>query len=65
MFKLNNLVDYETGRIALDQFAVQGGDKTSLKVTIIPREKDVTSQKSSILRVLDEDIDVNVTQVRI
>lgn len=58
-------IDYETGRIALDQFSVQGGDKTSLKVTIIPREKDVTSQKSSILRVLDEDIDVNVTQVRI
>jgi hypothetical protein len=57
-------VNYNTGRIRLDNFST-GSLKTSFKVTVTPREKDIFSQKKSILRTLDQDIKVTVEQVRL
>ena len=39
--------------------------KPMLKMTVRPREKDVTAKNRSILRVLDADINVRIEQVRI
>jgi len=57
-------VNYNTGRIRLDNFST-GSLKTSFKITVTPREKDIFSQKKSILRTLDQDIKVTVEQVRL
>lgn len=55
-------VDYGTGTLNLDNFATQD-QKTQLKFTVIPSEKDVTSQRRSILRILDEDLTVTIIPV--
>jgi len=58
-------VDYTQGLIIIENFAssqVYGGN---LKISVIPKDSDIEAQKRSILRVLDEDIVVNVQQVRI
>jgi len=57
-------VDYNNGEIILDDFAT-GDQKTQLKFTVTPKERDIASIRSSILRVLDEDITVRVDQVRL
>ena len=57
-------VDYNNGEIVLNDFAT-GDQKTQLKFTVTPKERDIASIRSSILRVLDEDIIVRVQQVRL
>lgn len=57
-------VNYETGSMTLDNFIPQDL-KPQLKITVTPREKDITARKRSILRVLDADIKVQVEQVRL
>ena len=39
-------------------------DYNQLKITVTPREKDIVAAKRSILRVLEDDINVAITQVR-
>lgn len=55
-------VDYGSGQLNLDNFATQD-QATQLKFTVIPSEKDVTSQRRSILRILDEDLTVTIIPV--
>lgn len=57
-------IDYNSGVLILDDFAT-GDQKTQLKFTVVPKERDIPSIKTSILRVLDEDIVVQVEQVRL
>jgi hypothetical protein len=57
-------VDYELGTIRIDNFATDNLD-ANLKFTVVPIEKDIAAIKRSILRVLDDDITVQVEQVRI
>jgi len=57
-------VNYETGVLRINNFLPQ--DQTpQLKITVTPREKDITAKNRSILRVLDADISVRIEQVRI
>jgi len=56
-------VAYNTGVVELDNFYVNQ-DYNQLKITVTPREKDVIAAKRSILRVLEDDINVSITQVR-
>lgn len=56
-------VNYNTGVIELDNFYVNE-EYNQLKITVTPREKDVIAAKRSILRVLEDDINVSITQVR-
>lgn len=58
-------VDYDTGIIVLEDFAVTTVYGGVLRITVRPREKDITSQKNTILRVLDSDINIQIEQVRI
>jgi len=57
-------VNYETGVLRINNFLPQD-QKPQLKVTVTPREKDITAKNRSILRVLDADINVRIEQVRI
>ena len=57
-------VDYNNGVLSLDNFATSD-QKSQIKFTVVPREKDVPSIKRAILRVLDEDITVQIEQVTI
>ena len=57
-------VDYELGTLRIDNFATDNLD-ANLKFTVVPIEKDIAAIKRSILRVLDDDITVQVEQVRI
>lgn len=57
-------VNYETGILRVNNFLPQD-QRSQLKVTITPREKDITAKNRSILRVLDADINVRIEQVRI
>lgn len=56
-------VAYNTGVVELDNFYVNQ-DYNQLKITVTPREKDIVAAKRSILRVLEDDINVAITQVR-
>lgn len=58
-------VNYETGSIALQNIALQSVYNGILTMSVRPRDKDITAQQQSILRVLDSDIKINVQQVRI
>jgi len=57
-------VNYETGVLRINNFLPQD-QKPQLKITVTPREKDITAKNRSILRVLDADINVRIEQVRI
>lgn len=57
-------VNYETGVLRINNFLPQD-QRSQLKVTVAPREKDITAKNRSILRVLDADISVRIEQVRI
>jgi len=57
-------VNYETGVLRINNFLPQD-QKPQIKVTVTPREKDITAKNRSILRVLDADINVRIEQVRI
>lgn len=58
-------VDYAAGLIIIENFAVSQVYGGNLKISVTPKDSDVEAQKRSILRVLDEDINVTVQQVRI
>ena len=57
-------VNYETGVLRINNFLPQD-QRPQLKITVTPREKDITAKNRSILRVLDADISVRIEQVRI
>lgn len=57
-------VNYDSGVIILENFAATRVYGNELKVSVEARDKDITSQRKSILRVLDEDINIGVIQVR-
>jgi hypothetical protein len=58
-------VNYETGFIQIANFAPQQLVNNKLDLFAITREKDITSQRKTILSIRDEDINVRVEQVRI
>lgn len=58
-------VDYNTGLIRLENIVFESIYGGALRISVIPKENDITSRKRSILRVLDSDIKINVQQVRI
>lgn len=58
-------VDYNTGRIQLNNLQFGRLTNGSLNFTVMPREKDITATKNSIIRVLNNDITIEIEQVRI
>lgn len=56
-------VNYNTGVITLDDFYISD-PFDQLKITVTPEEKDVTAKKRTILRVLEDDVNISITQVR-
>jgi len=57
-------VNYNTGVIILTDFAVSQIYGGFLKISVVPQDRDIVGQKRSILRVLDSDIRIGVSQVR-
>ena len=58
-------VNYNTGVVIITDFAVSQIYGGYLKISVVPKDKDIAGQKRSILRVLDSDIRIGVTQVRV
>lgn len=56
-------VDYNTGRITINNVTFEGYLGDSIKIYALPKEKDVSSSKNIILTVEDNEIKINVTQV--
>jgi len=54
-------VVYESGVVRIDDFEVS--TKANLKVMAIPGEADISANKNTILRVLDDDIKITIEQV--
>jgi len=55
-------VDYETGELLFDDFFVKPSEGF-LKVSVTPRDRDVSADRTTILRVLDSDINVTVEPI--
>lgn len=58
-------VNYETGVIILSQVSFQSVPSGVITFSIRPQDRDIESQQTSILRVLDSDVKISVQQVRI
>lgn len=58
-------VNYATGVIILSQVSFQAVEGGVITFSITPEDRDIESQQTSILRVLDSDVQINVQQVRI
>ncbi len=56
--------DVDIGRITLINFNPSNVSGGILKFYVIPASKDISSSKNIILRVLEQDIDINVERVR-
>jgi hypothetical protein len=56
-------IDYNSGRITIGDLNLQ--TKSTLKISVTPKEADIASNRRTILRVLDSDIKIDVEQVRI
>lgn len=57
-------VDYSTGRVNLTNFKVTSYLGTHINIYARPKSKDIFSTTNSILSILEEDIVVNVTQIK-
>jgi hypothetical protein len=57
-------VNYETGEVKLLDFQPQSYDGSGVKIYARARNKDISVKLNSILKVLEEDIDVTVVSVR-
>lgn len=58
-------VNYLTGSISIENVSFQQVYGGVITFSVRTKDKDIESQASSILRVLDSDVKINVTQVRI
>jgi len=58
-------VNYETGVISISGMSFQSVAGGVITFSVKPRDKDIESQQTSILRVLDSDVKINIEQVRI
>jgi len=54
-------VSYQDGIVRIDNFEVS--TKANLKLIAAPNEADIVANKNTILRVLDDDIKITITQV--
>ena len=57
-------VDYESGLVEFDDLQIKTRDNF-LKIDVRPREKDVDAQQRTILRVLDDDINIEVEVINV
>lgn len=58
-------VDYETGRVAINNVTFEGFLGDSIKIYALPKDKDVSSSKNIILTVEDNEIKITVNQVSV
>ena len=58
-------VDYETGKVAINNVTIEGFLGDSIKIYALPKDKDVASSKNIILTVEDNEIKITVNQVSV
>ena len=56
---------YDRGLLVLDNVAFTSVFNGFLRISVLPEDLDISAQKRTILRTLDEDILVTVEQVRL
>ena len=59
------VVDYNTGIINLKEFIIQDYSDSGVKLYVLPLNKDIPSDKNTIIKINDSDINVTITKVRI
>jgi hypothetical protein len=57
-------VDYDSGTLSIENLVVDSYDGDEIEVEILPRDVDVSAQKTTILRINPEDVDVSVEGIR-
>jgi hypothetical protein len=62
--KSTGQVNYETGQIDLVDFAPSDAFGGKIKFYIVPVSKDIFSKRNTILRILEEDINITVERIR-
>jgi hypothetical protein len=58
-------VDYDTGRVTLTNFAPTDVPGGIIKIYAVPASKDIFSRKNIVLRILEQDINIQVERVRV
>jgi hypothetical protein len=58
-------VDYETGKVSINNVMIEGYLGDSIKIYALPKDKDVSSTKNIILTVEDNEIKITVNQVSV
>jgi hypothetical protein len=58
-------VDYATGKIEINSFKISSYDGNYLKIYARTKDKDISSSKNVILNIIESDVDVEITQVRV
>ena len=57
-------VDYDTGRILLNNFSLDSYEGNYFKIFVTPRNKDIVINKNEILYIESSDINLNIEAVR-
>lgn len=58
-------VDYDSGQVVLNDFLISGYNGDAIKVYGVPRNKDVSVSKDTILTIEPSEINISVEQVRL
>lgn len=58
-------VDYETGKISLNNFKLSSYEGSALRIYVKPRDKDITSPKNTILTLKPADINLTIEPIRV
>lgn len=56
-------VEYDTGKITLNKVNITDFEGSGIEFQVLPRDADIRSPKSRIIRIRDEDIDITVNGV--
>jgi len=57
-------IDYANGQLDARGFNLTSYNGSYLKIYALPKFKDITSTKNTILNILEPDVEINVQQVR-
>jgi len=58
------IVDYDRGQLNIDTLNISNLSGSVLKVYVVPRNKDISSNQNTILNILEPDISITVEQIR-
>ena len=58
-------VDYDSGQVVLNDFLISGYNGDAIKIYGVPRNKDVSVTKDTILTIESNEIKISIEQVRL